>query len=63
MEPSFKKDGADIMSKVNELEEVNQSLRERDERKDDAIAMLSDQLLTITERLRELERRQPWENK
>ena len=32
-------------------------------KKDDAIAMLSDQLLTITERLRELERRQPWENK
>ena len=48
------------MSKVNELEEVNQSLRERDTRKDDAIAMLSDQLLTITERLRELERKQQW---
>ncbi len=51
------------MSKVNELEEVNQVLRERDTRKDDAIAMLSDQIVTITERLRELERRQPWENK
>jgi hypothetical protein len=43
------------------LEEVNQSLRGRDVRKDDAIAMLSDQLLTITERLKELERRQQWE--
>ncbi len=56
----LERQGADIMSKVNELEEVNQSLRERDERKDDAIAMLSDQLVTITERLRELERKQQW---
>jgi hypothetical protein len=56
----LERQGADIMSKVNELEEVNQSLRERDTRKDDAIAMLSDQLVTITERLRELERRQQW---
>jgi len=53
--------GADILSKVNELEEVNQSLRERDKNKDDAITMLSDQLLTITERLKELERKQQWE--
>lgn len=57
----LERQGADILSKVNELEEVNQSLRERDERKDDAIAMLSDQLLTITERLRELERRQQFQ--
>lgn len=56
----LERQGADIMSKVNELEEVNQSLRERDIRKDDAIAMLSDQLVTITERLRELERKQQW---
>ncbi|MBA3284079.1 MAG: site-specific integrase [Nitrosopumilus sp.] len=59
----LERQGADIMSKVNELEEVNQSLRERDVRKDDAIAMLSDQLLTITERLKELERKQQWEFK
>ena len=59
----LERQGADIMSKVNELEEVNQSLRERDISKDDAIAMLSDQLLTITERLKELERRQQWEYK
>ena len=31
--------------------------------KDDAITMLSDHLLTITERLKELERRQQWEHK
>jgi len=57
----LERQGADILSKVNELEEVNQSLRERDKSKDDAITMLSDQLLTITERLKELERRQQWE--
>jgi len=54
----LERQGADIMSKVNELEEVNQSLRERDKRKDNAITILSDQLLTITERLKELEKRQ-----
>ena len=45
----LERQGADILSKVNELEEVNQSLRERDKNKDDAITMLSNQLLTITE--------------
>ena len=59
----MERQAADILSKVNELEKVNQSLREWDVRKDDAIAMLSDQLLTITERLKELERRQQWEHK
>jgi len=50
--------GADIQSKVDELEELNESLRERDKTKDDAIAQLSDQLMTITVRLQEIERRQ-----
>ncbi len=54
----LERQGADILSKVNELEEVKQTLRERDKNKDDAITMLSDQLLTITERLKELERKQ-----
>jgi integrase len=57
----LERQGADILSKVNELEEVNQSLRERDKSKDDAITMLSDQLLTVTERLRELERKQQFQ--
>jgi hypothetical protein len=34
---------ADIQSKIDELEELNQSFRERDRTKDDAIAQLSDQ--------------------
>jgi integrase len=43
--------GADIQSKVEEL-------RQHDKMKDDAIAHLSDQLVAITSRLQELERRQ-----
>jgi integrase len=54
----LERQGADILSKVNELEDINHSLRERDKNKDDAITTLSDQLLTITERLKELERKQ-----
>jgi hypothetical protein len=54
----LERQGANIMSKISELEEVNQSLRERDRSKDYTTAMLSDQLLTITERLNELERKQ-----
>lgn len=50
--------GADIQSKVDELEELNQSLLERDRTKDDAIAQLSDQLMTLTVRLQEIERKQ-----
>ena len=47
----LERQGADIQSKVEELEEVNSSLRERDKVKDDAIAHLSDQLVAITVRL------------
>jgi hypothetical protein len=50
--------GADIQTKIEELEQLNQSMRDRDKMKDDAIAHLSDQLVAITTRLQELERRQ-----
>ena len=40
------------------LEELNQALRNRDKMKDDAIAQLSDQLMTLTARMQEFERRQ-----
>jgi integrase len=50
--------GADIQSRVDELEELNQSLRERDKTKDDALTQLSDQLITLTVRLQEIERKQ-----
>lgn len=39
-------------------EELNQSLLERDSTKDDAIAQLSDQLMTLTVRLQEIEKKQ-----
>ena len=40
----LERQGADIQSKVGELEDLNESLRQRDKMKDDAIAQLSDQL-------------------
>jgi len=55
----LERQGADIQSKVEELEELNQSLRQHDKIKDDdAIAQLSDQLMNLTTRLQEIERRQ-----
>src|SRR5919202_3846959 len=53
----LERQGADIQSKVQELEDLNSSLRERDKVKDDAIAHLSDQLLALSSRLKELERK------
>ena len=47
-----------VQTKVEELEELNQSLRQRDKVKDDAIAQLSDQLMALSTRLQEIERRQ-----
>jgi len=40
------------------LAKVNQSLRNRDKLKDDVISQLSDQLVALSVRLQELERRQ-----
>jgi integrase len=53
----LERQGADIQSKIEELEELNQSFRERDKMKDDAIAHLSDQLMALTVRMQDLERR------
>ena len=54
----LERQGADIQTKVEELEELNQSLRQRDKVKDDAIAQLSDQLVSLSARLQEIERTQ-----
>jgi integrase len=54
----LERQGADIQTKVEELEELNQSLRQRDKVKDDAIAQLSDRLVSLSARLQEIERRQ-----
>jgi len=56
----LERQGADIQTKVEELEELNQSIRDRDKMKDDAIAQLSDQLVSLSARLREIERRQQY---
>jgi hypothetical protein len=55
--PQLERQGADIQSKV-ELEALNQSMRDRDKMKDDAIAHLSDQLIALTARLDSIEKRQ-----
>jgi integrase len=54
----LERQGADIQSKVEELEQLNHLLRQHDQIKDDAIAHLSDQLVTVSARLQELERKQ-----
>ncbi|MGB8938105.1 MAG: hypothetical protein WCC17_23690 [Candidatus Nitrosopolaris sp.] len=54
----LERQGADIQSKVEELEQLNQSMRDRYKMKDDAIAHLSDQLIALTTRLDSIERRQ-----
>ena len=54
----LERQGADIQTKVEELEELNQSLRQRDKVKDDAISQLSDQLVALSVRLQDIERRQ-----
>jgi hypothetical protein len=56
--PQLERQGADIQTKVEELEELNQSLRSRDKVKDDVIAQLSDQIMALSTILQEIERRQ-----
>ena len=55
--PQVERQGADIQSKVEELEALNQSMRDRDKLKDDAIAHLSDQLMVLTARLDSIDRK------
>ena len=47
-----------INLKVEELEELNQALRDRDKMKDDAIAQLSDQVIALIARMQDFERKQ-----
>jgi integrase len=54
----LERQGADIQSKIEELEFLNQSLRERDKSKDDSISLLADQIVNLTERLKEIEQKQ-----
>jgi integrase len=54
----LERQGADIQSKIDELKLLNQSLRERDKSKDDSISLLADQIVSLTERLKEIEQKQ-----
>jgi TolA-binding protein len=49
--PQMERQGSDIQSKVEELEQINQAMMNRDKLKEDAIAHLSDQLIVLTARL------------
>jgi hypothetical protein len=57
----LERQGADIQTKVEELEELNQALRNRDKMKDDAIAQLSYQVMALTARMQEYERKQHYQ--
>ena len=48
--------GADLDTKVEELQDINQVLREKDKMKEDVIANLSDKLIMLSERLDAVER-------
>ena len=48
--------GAGLETKIEELQEVNQVLREKDKMKEDVIANLSDKLIMLSERLDAVER-------
>jgi len=54
----LERQGAYIQTKVEELEQLNQAMRDHDKMKDDAIAHLSDQLIALTARLDSIERRE-----
>ena len=56
--PQLERQGADLQTKIEELQLINQSLRENDKVKEDALAHLSDQLLVLSERIQQLERKQ-----
>ena len=48
--------GADLETKIEELQDINQVLREKDKMKEDVIANLSDKLIMLSERLDTLEK-------
>ena len=54
----LKRQGADLETKIEELQDVNQALREKDKMKEDVIANLSDKLMMLSERLDAVEKKQ-----
>jgi integrase len=54
--PQLERQGADLQSKIEELQDINQVLREKDKMKEDVIANLSDKLIMLSERLDAVEK-------
>ncbi len=52
----LERQGADLQTKIEELQIINKSLRENDKVKEDVIANLSDKLSIISERLDKIEK-------
>jgi type I restriction-modification system DNA methylase subunit len=52
----LKRQGADLETKIEELKDMNQVLREKDKIKEDVIASLSDKLIMLSERLDAIEK-------
>ena len=48
--------GVDLETKIEELQDINQVLKEKDKMKEDVIANLSDKLIMLLERLDAVER-------
>ncbi|HSF49180.1 MAG TPA: hypothetical protein VLA74_00330, partial [Nitrososphaeraceae archaeon] len=58
--PQLERQGADLQTKIEELQIINQSLRDNDKVKEDALAHLSDQLVVLSERIQQLEIKQSY---
>ena len=54
--PQLERQGADLQTKIEELQDINQVLREKDKMKEDVIANLSDKLIMLSERLDVIEK-------
>jgi hypothetical protein len=54
----LERQGEDILIKVEELEDLNQSLRNGDKMKDEGIGQLSDQVMALTVRTQTFDRKQ-----
>jgi hypothetical protein len=52
----LKRHAADLETKIEELQDINQVLREKDKMKEDVIANLSDKLIMLSERLDAIEK-------
>ena len=52
----LKRQGADLETKIEELKDINQVLRQKDKKKEEVIAHLSDKLIMLSERLDAIEK-------